>query len=84
MSGHCRKDVQTPNQDMVNRRAFAQHTQHAKKGCGVSAGPAFAALAKHRPNKGLESCVCRATSILFIILTLNMMLQKYCYYIIQI
>ena len=22
MSGHCRKDVQTPNQDMVNRRAF--------------------------------------------------------------
>ena len=22
MSGHCRKDVQPPNQDMVNRRAF--------------------------------------------------------------
>ena len=22
MSGHCRKDVQTPNQDMVNCRAF--------------------------------------------------------------
>ena len=63
---------------------FAQHTQHAKKGGGVSAGPAFAALAKHRPNKGLESCVCRATSILLIIVTLNIMLVKYCYYIIQI
>ena len=63
---------------------FAQHTQHAKKGGGVSAGPAFAALAKHRPNKWLESCVCRATSILFIIVTLNIMLVKYCYYIIQI
>ena len=83
MYGHCRKDVQPPNQDMVNRLAFyPAYTTRQKRRLG--AGPAFAALAEHRPNKWLESCVCRATSILFIIVTLNIMLVKYCYYIIQI
>ena len=58
MSGHCRKDVQTSNQDMVNRRAFCPAYTTRQKGCGVSAGPAFAALAGQTPTQQRARVLC--------------------------
>ena len=67
MPGHRRNNVQTTNQDMVNRLASCPAYTRHKKRCRVSVCPAFAALAQH--------CVCHATSILFIIVPLNVCLS---------
>ena len=53
MSGHCRKHVQTSNQDMVNRRAFCPaYTTRQKKDAGLVLGQRLQRWPNTGPTKG--------------------------------
>ena len=53
MSGHCRKDVQPPNQDMVNRRAFCPaYTTRQKKEAGSVLGQRLQRWPNTDPTNG--------------------------------
>ena len=84
MSGNCRKDVQTPNQDMVQPSCVLPSIHNTPK---RDAGSVLASVcsAGQTPTQQRARVLCMpATSILFIIVTLNIIFVKYCYYIIQI
>ena len=53
MSGHCRKDIQTPNQDMVKRRPFCPaYTTRQKKEAGLVLGQRLQRWPNTDPTKG--------------------------------